>query len=90
MNHEAHDNDELLAKLRVLPAPKLDDAFVQQVRRESLAALAKPNEKPALVERTLKNWVELIAERVLLPLSLAGTTAAYLMWAVDAASRVYR
>lgn len=90
MNHEAHDNDELLAKLRVLPAPKLDDAFVRQVRRESLAALAKPVVKSTSLDRSFKNWVELIAERVLLPLSLAGTTAAYLMWAVDAASRVYR
>ncbi|MFO0660077.1 MAG: hypothetical protein U0165_09645 [Polyangiaceae bacterium] len=95
MSKPSIDHNELLSQLRVLPRPQLDEAFAEETRRQALLALVKPVEKrvivtPPVIQKSWKIWVELIAERVVLPVSLAGTTAAYLMWAIDAASRVYR
>lgn len=78
--------DNLLSQLRALPVVDADDAFAERVRREARRELAPvaPSARPAW-----RDGFDRVFGRVLVPLSLAGATVVYLMWAVDAATRAY-
>lgn len=78
--------DNLLSQLRALPVVDADDGFAERVRREARREMAPvPIVAPALWRERLDQ----LFGRVLVPLSLAGATVVYLMWAVDAATRAY-
>lgn len=78
--------DHLLSQLRALPVVDADDAFAEGLRREARRELVAPPAKAATPWRDLGGR---IFGRVVIPLSLAGATVVYLMWAVDAATRAY-
>ena len=79
--------DNLLSQLRALPVVDADETFAERLRREARRELVAP---PATPPRApWRDLADRLFGRVVIPLSLAGATVVYLMWAVEAATRAY-
>ncbi len=80
-----NDHDPLLERLAALPPGDLAPGLEERQRARLRRAFAEHAAMRPAASRLLRMYLE-----VLEPAGLAGATAAYLLWALGAASVAYR